>query len=63
MPIGVLVAIYLVEYGRGWLARSVTFFVDVMMGLPSIVAGLFILSLWILGLRLQHATASPARWR
>jgi len=48
VPIGVLVAIYLVEYGRGALARSVTFIVDVMMGLPSIVAGLFILSLWIL---------------
>jgi len=43
-----MVAIYLVEYGRGWLSRSVTFIVDVMMGLPSIVAGLFILSLWIL---------------
>jgi phosphate transport system permease protein len=37
-----------VEYGRGWFARAVTFIVDVMMGLPSIVAGLFILSLWIL---------------
>ena len=48
VPIGVMVAIYLVEYGRGFLARSVTFIVDVMMGLPSIVAGLFILSLWIL---------------
>ncbi|WP_438822032.1 phosphate ABC transporter permease PstA [Actinocrinis puniceicyclus] len=48
VPIGVMVAIYLVEYGSGWLARSVTFIVDVMMGLPSIVAGLFILSLWIL---------------
>ena len=48
VPIGVMVAIYLVEYGRGWLSRSVTFIVDVMMGLPSIVAGLFILSLWIL---------------
>lgn len=48
VPIGVLVAIYLVEYGRGWMARAVTFFVDVMMGLPSIVAGLFILSLWII---------------
>jgi len=48
VPIGVLVAIYLVEYGRGWLARAVTFIVDVMMGLPSIVAGLFVLSLWIL---------------
>ncbi|HWG22688.1 phosphate ABC transporter permease PstA [Actinospica sp.] len=50
IPLSLLVAIYLVEYGRGRLAKSVTFFVDVMMGLPSIVAGLFILSFWILGL-------------
>ncbi|MEU9284242.1 phosphate ABC transporter permease PstA [Streptomyces sp. NPDC048275] len=47
-PIGVLTAIYLVEYGRGNLARSVTFFVDVMTGIPSIVAGLFILSLMLI---------------
>ncbi|MEU5109886.1 phosphate ABC transporter permease PstA [Streptomyces longwoodensis] len=47
-PIGVLTAIYLVEYGRGNLARAVTFFVDVMTGIPSIVAGLFILSLMLM---------------
>ncbi|MFI8947973.1 phosphate ABC transporter permease PstA [Streptomyces sp. NPDC053750] len=47
-PIGVLTAIYLVEYGSGHLARAVTFFVDVMTGIPSIVAGLFILSLLLI---------------
>ncbi|GHH28180.1 phosphate ABC transporter permease PstA [Streptomyces lanatus] len=47
-PIGVLTAIYLVEYGRGSLARAVTFFVDVMTGIPSIVAGLFILSIMLM---------------
>ncbi|WP_037678709.1 phosphate ABC transporter permease PstA [Streptomyces griseus] len=47
-PIGVLTAIYLVEYGRGSLAKAVTFFVDVMTGIPSIVAGLFILSLMLM---------------
>ncbi|MFB6959641.1 phosphate ABC transporter permease PstA [Streptomyces sp. NPDC056309] len=47
-PVGVLTAIYLVEYGRGSLARAVTFFVDVMTGIPSIVAGLFILSLMLI---------------
>ncbi|WP_052869691.1 phosphate ABC transporter permease PstA [Streptomyces niger] len=47
-PIGLLTAIYLVEYGRGRLAKAVTFFVDVMTGVPSIVAGLFVLSVWIL---------------
>jgi phosphate transport system permease protein len=46
VPIGILVAIYLVEYGRGPLARSVTFFVDVMTGIPSIVAGLFAVALF-----------------
>ncbi|MBA2807268.1 phosphate ABC transporter permease PstA [Streptomyces sp. KM273126] len=47
-PIGLLTAVYLVEYGKGALARAVTFFVDVMTGIPSIVAGLFVLSFWIL---------------
>ncbi|MEV6763354.1 phosphate ABC transporter permease PstA [Streptomyces sp. NPDC051105] len=47
-PIGILTAIYLVEYGRGRLAKAVTFFVDVMTGIPSIVAGLFILSLMLI---------------
>ncbi|CAM3558941.1 phosphate ABC transporter permease PstA [Isoptericola cucumis] len=48
VPIGVLTAIYLVEYGKGALARAVTFFVDVMTGIPSIVAGLFAISLFTL---------------
>ncbi|MBD8079103.1 phosphate ABC transporter permease PstA [Cellulosimicrobium arenosum] len=46
VPIGLLTAIYLVEYGRGALARWVTFFVDVMTGIPSIVAGLFAYALF-----------------
>ncbi|MFV0373258.1 phosphate ABC transporter permease PstA [Microbacterium sp.] len=42
VPIGLMTSIYLVEYGqRGRLARAITFFVDVMTGIPSIVAGLF----------------------
>ena len=61
-PIGLLTAIYLVEYGKGTLAKAVTFFVDVMTGIPSIVAGLFILSIWILIARHRAAPASPARW-
>ena len=50
-----LVAIYLVEYGRGTLAKLVTFFVDVMTGIPSIVAGLFIYTVWILTLHFQRS--------
>jgi phosphate transport system permease protein len=48
VPLGVLGAIYLVEYGRGRFALTVRFFVDVMTGIPSIVAGLFVLSFWVL---------------
>jgi phosphate transport system permease protein len=49
VPIGIFAAIYLVEYGKGnRLARAITFLVDVMTGIPSIVAGLFAFSLWIL---------------
>jgi phosphate transport system permease protein len=46
VPVGLLTAIYLVEYGRGPLARAITFFVDVMTGIPSIVAGLFAFALF-----------------
>ena len=45
VPVGLFAAIYLVEYGRGHLARAITFFVDVMTGIPSIVAGLFAFAL------------------
>jgi len=46
VPIGLLTSIYLVEYGRGRLAQAITFFVDVMTGIPSIVAGLFAFALF-----------------
>ncbi|KRE97242.1 phosphate ABC transporter permease [Nocardioides sp. Soil774] len=49
VPIGVMAAIYLIEYGKGnRLARWITFLVDVMTGIPSIVAGLFAFALFIL---------------
>lgn len=48
VPIGLMASVYLVEYGRGPLARAITFFVDVMTGIPSIVAGLFAYSIFAL---------------
>jgi phosphate transport system permease protein len=49
VPIGILTAIFLVEYGaRSRIARVITFLVDVMTGIPSIVAGLFALALLVL---------------
>lgn len=46
VPVGIMTAIYLVEYGRGKLAKAITFLVDVMTGIPSIVAGLFAFALF-----------------
>lgn len=50
VPLGLLVAIYITEYGRGMLASAIRFLVDVMTGIPSIVAGLFVLAFWVLAL-------------
>ncbi len=51
VPIGLMTSIYLVEYGRGRIAKGITFLVDVMTGIPSIVAGLFIYSVFALFVR------------
>ncbi len=48
IPVGVFVGIYLVEYGGSTrLGRVTTFMVDILTGVPSIVAALFIYALWV----------------
>jgi phosphate transport system permease protein len=47
VPLGFMTAVYLAEYRSSRLARFTTFMVDVLAGLPSIVAALFVFSLWI----------------
>ncbi|MBV8860509.1 MAG: phosphate ABC transporter permease PstA [Mycobacterium sp.] len=47
LPLGLMTAVYLAEYRSSRLARFTSFMVDVLAGLPSIVAALFIFSLWI----------------
>lgn len=52
IPLGIFTAIYLVEYGQGPISgrikRGITVLVDVMTGIPSIVAGLFAYSVFLL---------------
>ena len=56
IPIGLLVAIYLVEYGGGTaLGRLVSFMVDILTGVPSIVAALFIYALCVATLGLPRS--------
>jgi phosphate transport system permease protein len=50
IPVGIGVALYLVEYGKqGWLANAIRYFVDVMTGVPSIVFGLFVYVTLVIG--------------
>jgi phosphate transport system permease protein len=50
IPWGVLNAIYLSEFARGRLGRAVRFFSDVLTGVPTIVIGLVVYGLLVLGL-------------
>ena len=42
VPLGILTAVYLSEYGRGWFASTVRFVAEILLSTPSIVAGAFI---------------------
>jgi phosphate transport system permease protein len=56
VPIGVAIAVWLVEYGRNsWFANLVRFFVDVLTGVPSILFGLFIYIVLIIGTSSTYA--------
>ncbi|MEE6179872.1 phosphate ABC transporter permease PstA [Mycobacterium sp. 050134] len=56
VPLGLMTAVFLVEYGSGRLVRVTTFMVDVLAGVPSIVAALFIFSLWIATMGFQQSS-------
>jgi phosphate transport system permease protein len=50
VPLGVLGGIYLNEYAaRSWFGRTIRFLAEVMTGVPSIVMGLFIYTIWVVG--------------
>jgi len=49
IPLGILGAVYISEYGgNSWLSKLISFMSDVMTGVPSIVMGLFIFTIWVL---------------
>jgi phosphate transport system permease protein len=55
VPLGLMVAIYITEYGGNKLTSAVRFLIDVMTGIPSIVAGLFVLAFWIIALNQEFS--------
>jgi phosphate transport system permease protein len=56
VPLGVGTAIYLAEYGRGNFARVVSFLIDLVAGLPSIVVGVFVWA-WLVRQFIGHYNA------
>jgi phosphate transport system permease protein len=58
VPLGIMAAIYLVEYGKGWLASVIRFFTDVMTGVPSVFVGLFVYAALVV--RFNFGTAMGA---
>ena len=60
IPLGLLAAVYVVEHGRGPLVPAVRFVTDVMTGVPSIVAGLFVFAFWVLALGLGFSGFAAA---
>jgi phosphate transport system permease protein len=58
IPLGILTAVYLVEYAQpGPLKRAITVLVDVMTGIPSIVAGLFAYTVFVIFVGPQYKSA------
>jgi phosphate transport system permease protein len=56
VPLGLGVAVWLVEYGRGSrFAHTVRFFIDVLTGVPSIMFGLFVYIALIVGTGTSYA--------
>jgi phosphate transport system permease protein len=56
IPIGIAIAVWLVEYGKAsWFAGAIRFFVDVLTGVPSILFGLFIFIVLIVGTGSSYA--------
>jgi phosphate transport system permease protein len=47
IPVGILIGVYLAEYGRNRLGPGVSFVTDVMTGIPSILLGVFVLALFL----------------
>jgi phosphate transport system permease protein len=60
IPVGLLAAVYVVEHGRGPLVSAVRFVTDIMTGVPSIVAGLFVFTFWVLALGQGFSGAAAA---
>lgn len=57
LPVGIAAGVYLAEYGRNWYGSIVRFVADTLIGIPSIIVGIFIYTLVVLPMGHQSALA------
>ena len=57
LPIGIAAGVYLAEYGAGWFGKIVRFVADTLIGVPSIIVGIFIYTLVVLPMGRQSGLA------
>ncbi|MBK7705048.1 MAG: phosphate ABC transporter permease PstA [Acidobacteria bacterium] len=57
LPIGIAAGVYLAEYGKSWFGQIVRFVADTMTGVPSIIVGIFVFTLFVLPMGRQSGLA------
>jgi phosphate transport system permease protein len=57
LPVGIAAGVYLAEYGDGWFGRIVRFVADTMTGIPSIIVGIFVFTVFVLPMGRQSGFA------
>lgn len=57
LPVGIAAGIYLSEYGRNWFGNTVRFIADTLIGIPSIIIGIFVYTLVVLPMGRQSGLA------
>ncbi len=57
LPIGIGAGVYLAEFGKNWYGNTIRFFADTLIGVPSIIIGIFIYTLIVLPMGRQSGLA------
>ncbi|CAN5575570.1 phosphate ABC transporter permease PstA [soil metagenome] len=57
LPIGIAAGVYLAEFGKGWYGNTIRFVADTLIGVPSIIIGIFIYSLIVMPMGRQSGFA------
>ena len=57
LPLGIAAGVYLAEYGRNWYGKTVRFIADTLIGIPSIIVGIFIYTAVVLPMGRQSGLA------